>query len=104
DLTILAATSSTVPPPTTTVSVSLGWNLEADPSVVGYYLHYGLQSPNLAGSCTYTQSTYYPLASLNASSPTATVSGLASGTIYFFAVSAYNGRESACSNEVSKLT
>ncbi len=96
------STTSTAP---STVAVSLAWNPETDPSVTGYYVHYGLQSPNSAGSCTYTQSTYYSLASLaNASSRTVTVSGLASGTTYFFAVSAYNGLESACSNEVSKTT
>ena len=116
DLTIVISTSSTSTSTTptststtstapSTVAVSLAWNPETDPSVTGYYVHYGLQSPNSAGSCTYTQSTYYSLASLaNASSRTVTVSGLASGTTYFFAVSAYNGLESACSNEVSKTT
>ena len=33
--------------------------------------------------------------------PTATVSGLAANTAYFFAVSAYNGLESPCSAELS---
>ena len=114
DLTIAAATSSTSPSTsststststTSTASASLSWNPDTDPSVVGYYVHYGLQSPNSAGSCTYTMSTYYSLASLaNASLPAVTMSGLTSGTTYYFAVSAYNGVESACSNEVSKTT
>ncbi|HSF67549.1 MAG TPA: hypothetical protein VLA67_08975 [Nitrospiraceae bacterium] len=100
DLTISSSASSTAPSPTPPVSVSLIWEPVAEPGVVGYYVHYGLQSPNSAGSCAYTQSTYYPLNSLDASSPAVTVSGLAAGTPYFFAVSAYNGVESACSNEV----
>ena len=107
DLTIAAATSSTSTSTssTSTASASLSWNPDTDPSVVGYYVHYGLQSPNSAGSCTYTMSTYYSLASLaNASLPAVTMSGLTSGTTYYFAVSAYNGVESACSNEVSKTT
>lgn len=108
DLTITVATpsistsSSSTSTPTTstepsTVAVSLAWDPVQDSSVTGYYIHYGNQSPNSSGSCTYTQSTFV-------SSPTATISGLASGTTYFFAVSAYNGLESACSAEVSKST
>jgi BACON domain-containing protein/fibronectin type III domain protein len=100
-----SSTTSTSTSTITTASASLSWNPDTDPSVVGYYVHYGLQSPNSAGSCTYTQSTYYSLASLsNKLSPTVTVSGLATGTTYYFAVSAYNGVESACSNEASKAT
>ncbi len=110
DLIILTSTSSTSTPTTTTsatttASASLAWDPNTDPSVVGYYVHYGLQSPNSPGSCAYSNSAYYSLASLaNASSPTATISGLAMGTMYYFTVSAYNGIESACSNETSKTT
>jgi hypothetical protein len=68
-------------------------------------VHYGTQSPNSAGSCAYAQSAYYPLTSLtNASLPAVTISNLTTGTTYYFAVSAYNGIESACSNEVSTGT
>ena len=95
DLTISTAPSTTPP-----VSVSLIWEPVTESSVVGYYVHYGLQSATSPGSCAYTQSIYYPLESLNASSPAVTVSGLVSGTPYFFAVSAYNGLQSACSNEI----
>jgi hypothetical protein len=99
------STTSTSTSTITTASASLAWSPVTDPSVTGYYVHYGLQSPNSAGSCTYTTSTYYSLASLaNASSPTVTVNGLASGTTYYFAVSAFNGVQSGCSNEVSKTT
>jgi hypothetical protein len=102
-LTISAATSTTLTTTSTiTASVSLGWNPVTDPSITGYYVHYGTQSPNSVGSCAYTKSTYYSLASLaSASSPAITISDLASGTTYYFSVSAYNGLESACSNEVS---
>jgi hypothetical protein len=82
----------------------LAWNAQTDPSVVGYYVHFDIQSPNSAGSCAYSQSIYYSLRSLaNAASPTATISGLTTGMTYYFAVSAYNGSlESLCSNEVAK--
>jgi len=105
-LTISTATSTTLTTTsTTTASVSLGWNPITDPSITGYYVHYGTKSPNSAGSCAYAQSTYYSLASLaSASAPATTISGLAAGTTYYFSVSAYNGLESACSNEVSTNT
>jgi hypothetical protein len=38
------------------------------------------------------------------SEPGVTVSGLEFETTYYFAVSAFNGERSLCSNEVSKLT
>jgi hypothetical protein len=81
--------------PSGQASASLAW----DPvgGVMGYYIHYGTQSPNNPGSCSYDQSTFSP-------TPTATVNGLAEDTTYFFAVSAFNGLESACSAEVSTVT
>lgn len=92
--------------PTSTVAVSLAWDPVQDPSVTGYYVHFGMQSPRLAGSCTYAQSAFCNLASLsNKLSPTVIVSGLASNTTYFFAVGAYNdGLESSYSAEVSTVT
>jgi len=94
-------TSSPSPPPT--VSVGIAWDatgLRAG----GYYVHYGTQSPNLTGSCAYSQSAYYSLSSLaSASAPAATIGGLATGKTYYFAVSAYDGTlESPCSNEIWK--
>lgn len=103
-LTVSTATSLTTSP-TTASAVSLTWNPASDSSVTGYFVHYGTQSPNLSGSCAYSDSTFFPLSSLSsATSPSVTISDLTAGTIYYFAVSAYNGYESACSNEVSKGT
>jgi hypothetical protein len=82
-------------------SASLTWNPVEDPSVSppvsAYFVHYGRQSPGQAGSCAYESS-------MHAASPSATVTGLDPNTVYYFAVSAYNGLESACSNEVSTQT
>jgi fibronectin type III domain protein len=80
-----------------TASVSLAWNPDTDPSVYAYFVHYGKQSAGQAGSCTYTYSTYV-------GSPSATITGLDPQTQYYFAVSAYNGLESTCSNEVTTVT
>jgi hypothetical protein len=44
-----------------------------------------------------------PVVSTSAT-PTATVTGLAPNTLYYFAVSAYNGLSGPCSNEVSTVT
>jgi fibronectin type III domain protein len=83
--------------PSGSATASLAWNPVADPSVYGYYVHYGQQSPNSSGSCAYQQIAY-------TSSPSATITGLAPNTTYYFAVSATNGSLSTCSNEVSLQT
>jgi hypothetical protein len=72
-------------------SVTLAWNTDTDPTVVGYDLNYGTSS----GSLTQTQDV--------GNTTTATVSGLTAGTTYFFAVTAYNaaGVNSVNSNIVS---
>lgn len=89
----------------TVTSAVLSWDPNSDPTVVGFFVHYGTQSPNSPGSCAYAQGTYFPLSSMTVSSPTATISNLATGSMYYFAVSAYNGSvESSCSNEVPKAT
>lgn len=65
---------------------------------VTYTVHFGKQSSGQAGSCNYERSG-------DVSKPHATVTGLDSNTLYFFAVSTYDGYlRSQCSNEVSKLT
>ena len=78
-------------------TASLTWDPVTDPSVSAYFVHYGQQSPSQAGSCTYEHS-------MIVDSSAATVTDLDPNTLYYFAVSAYNGLESACSNEVSLLT
>ena len=78
-------------------TASLAWNPVQDPSVSGYFVHYGRQSPGQQGSCTYESS-------VNVASPSATVTNLDPNTVYYFTVSAYNGLESLCSNEVSTVT
>ena len=78
-------------------TASLAWSPVQDPSVIAYFVHYGRQSPGAPGSCTYENSMYV-------ASPSATVANLDPNTVYYFTVSAYNGLESACSNEVSTVT
>ena len=105
DLTISPASTSGNPSPSPTVSVFLSWDLVQDSSVTGYYVHFGMQSPRMAGSCSYTQSTFYSVASLaNKSAPLISLGGLTTNTTSYFSVSAYNGKESMCSNEVSTFT
>ena len=79
------------------ITASLVWNPVQDPSIDGYFVYYGRKSPGRPGSCKYERSTYV-------TSPSATVTNLDPSTVYYFTVSAYNGLESACSNEVSTVT
>lgn len=81
----------------TGITASLAWSPLQDPSVSAYFVHYGRQSPDQQGSCAYESS-------MSVDSPSATVTNLDPNTLYYFAVSAYNGLESACSNEVSTVT
>ena len=81
----------------TGASVSLAWHPVPDPSVSAYFVHYGRQSSDQPGVCEYENS-------ISVDSPSATVTNLDPDTRYYFAVNAYNGLESACSNEVSTVT
>ena len=81
----------------TVASVSLAWDPVQDPTVYAYHVHYGKQSPGQAGSCVYEESEYV-------TSPSAAITGLDPNTQYYFSVSAYNGLDSACSEEVSTVT
>jgi len=90
-------TSDTVTPGSVGVTASLDWNPVPDPSVSAYFVHYGRHSPHHPGSCAYEHS-------VSVASPSATLTNLDPDTRYYFAVSAYNGLESACSNEVSTVT
>jgi hypothetical protein len=89
--------SVTVAPANTGATASLTWRPVQDPSVSGYFVHYGRQSPGTPGSCIYESS-------VQVGSPSATVTNLDPDTVYYFTVSAYNGLESACSNEVTTVT
>lgn len=87
--------SSVAGAPAGSAFASLAW--DPVPDVEGYIVHYGTSSPGSPGSCAYAQSTF-------TDSPAATLTGLANSTTYYFAVSAYNGMESACSAEVATVT
>ena len=76
-------------------SASLAWDPVA--GVLGYIVYYGTQRPGSPGSCAYSQSVF-------SSTPSATVAGLDADTTYYFAVSSYNGLESACSGEITTTT
>lgn len=89
--------SITMAPGSAGVTASLEWSPVQDPSVSTYFVHYGRQSPGQQGSCAYESS-------LPVESPSATITNLDPNTLYYFTVSAYNGLESACSNEVSTVT
>jgi Fibronectin type III domain len=78
-------------------TTSVTWDPIQDPSVSDYFVHYGRQSPGHPSSCAYESS-------MQVASPPATVTTLDPNTLYYFTVSAYNGRESACSREVSFVT
>jgi hypothetical protein len=84
-------------PADTGIAMSLAWDPVPDPSVHSYFVYYGQQSPDQSGSCAYQSS-------MSVKSPSATVTNLEPNTLYYFAVSAHNGLESACSNEVSAIT
>ena len=79
-------------------TASLTWDPVTDPSVSAYFVHYGRQSPGQPGNCSYESSVSV------AGPSSATVTNLDPNTLYYFTVSAYNGLESACSNEVSTVT
>lgn len=74
-------------------NASLSWEAHIDPTVTGYRVHYGTVSENYNSSIAVGNVT------------NVTVPGLASGTVYFFAVTAINsnGFESDFSNHVSFL-
>ena len=77
--------------------VSLVWDPVNEPGIVGYYIHYGKQSPNAPGSCEYDRAIFVL-------SPQGIVTGLDPGSMYYFAVNAYNGALGPCSNEVQSQT
>jgi hypothetical protein len=84
-------------------SANLTWNAIADPDLAGYRVYYGTTSG------TYLQPRGQGVdvpATVAANVTNFTVMGLASGTTYFFAITAYGNTqfESDFSNEVCKTT
>jgi Fibronectin type III domain len=62
-----------------------------------YTVHYGKDSSGFPGSCNYEHA-------VDVLGSSVILTGLEPNTHYYFAVSAFNGERSLCSNEVSKLT
>lgn len=91
----------TLTPTPTGVTAQLTWDTSTDPNVLGYFIHYGKQSPGDYGSCSYEQSQ-------RVGHPPATITDLEPNTPYFFAISAFgeaeSEEESPCSNEVLLIT
>src|SRR6266849_8433835 len=87
---------TTTPPPPPSNSASLAWDAVTAPNLGGYRVYFGT-APG-----TYLQSLGQGISVGNVTAYTLT--GLASGTQYYFAVTAFDtlGVESAYSNEVSK--
>ena len=89
-------TISTNPTPAGS-TINLVWDPVNGSNIIGYYIHYGKQSPNQPGSCAYGQSIFV-------SSSQGTVTALDKKSTYYFAVSANNGVRGECSNEVHSQT
>ena len=85
-------------------TASLAWSPVPDPSITAYFVHYGRHSPGQPGSCTYESSKHVAPPTDMATAASAKVTDLEPNTVYYFTVSAYNGVESACSEEVSTVT
>ncbi len=88
---------ATPPPSTNSGSVRLAWSATGDPRVVGYRVYYGTSSGR------YIQA--FGAGVDAGSSVNISLTGLQSGTQYYFAVTAYDSaaNESGYSAEVSKL-
>jgi hypothetical protein len=76
---------------------SLSWNPVPSASPISYTVHYGKSSSAQSGACNYEYSA-------DVAEPQALITGLEFDTQYYFAVSAFNGQRSLCSQEVSKRT
>ena len=85
---------TTAPTSEATEAATLSWTASKGPDIAGYKLYQATMSGGYGA----------PVATLSMDVTSYTVTGLESGTTYFFAVTAYNvdGSESSFSNEVSK--
>ncbi len=90
-----AGEASVAPPVGATKLVE--WEPSPDPTVTGYHLYYGTRPRESNGSCDYEFSKY-------TSSPSVTLTELQFNTRYFIAVSATNGQQGQCSDEISFVT
>lgn len=75
----------------------VSWDPSPDPTVSGYDVFYGTQPSGRSGSCDYAYSEH-------TSSSAITLEGLHFNTYYFVSVSAFNGQQGPCSEEISFLT
>ena len=82
--------------------ITMAWDSEADPAVVGYRIYYGRVSRAVSGQ--YENSVDLGMATQTSSNTVSyTLGGLNIGQTYYIAITAYDGlhRESDFSNEVS---
>ena len=87
----------TVTPASAGATATLAWSPVPDASIIAYFVHYGRRSPGHPGSCAYESS-------MQVADTLATITNLDPNTLYYFSISAYNGLESPCSDEVSTVT
>ena len=76
---------------------SVAWDPVNDPTVILYTVHYGKHSSGGVGSCNYEQS-------VDVAEPSTAIGGLEFNAQYYFAVSAFNGAHSSCSDEITEMT
>lgn len=79
-------------------NVTLGWNPNSEPDLVGYVLY---SSPGAPGP-SYDYVATYPLDSIDPANPSCTITGMEADVPYYFVVTAYdtNNNESGYSNEI----
>lgn len=80
------------------VTVRLNWQHPADTDTSGYYVYYGRQPAQEAGSCASYES------SKAVGAPPATITGLDHDTLYYFAVKNFDDSEDGCSEEIMVAT
>jgi hypothetical protein len=78
-------------------TASVAWDPVNDPTVISYTVHYGRHSSGSSGSCDYESA-------VEVADPSTAIVGLEFNAKYYFAVSAFNGSHSTCSDEISEMT